>query len=80
MPKVDQSQELAEQLQGIASSIAGIGHAIVPEGPIAGHDAAGGLVISLTEAVMGVTAGLMKIAAAISDLADAVREHKPNDE
>ncbi len=37
---------------------------------------AGGTVGSLTEAVMGVTAGLVAIATAIHDLADAVRENK----
>ena len=37
-----------------------------------GRDAAGGSVESLTEAVMGVTAGLVQIADAIGRLADAV--------
>ncbi len=41
-----------------------------------GEDATGGRVDSLTEAVMGVTAGLVQIASAISDLAEAVRETK----
>lgn len=39
-----------------------------------GRDAAGGTVQSLTEATMGVTAGLFAIAAAIGDLAEAIRE------
>lgn len=39
-----------------------------------GHDAAGGRVESLTEAVMGITAGLVAIAAAINHLAEAVRD------
>lgn len=39
-----------------------------------GKDAAGGYVNCLTEAVMGNTAGLMAIANAISDLAEAIRE------
>ena len=39
-----------------------------------GRDAAGGHVGSLTEAVMGNTAGLVRIADAINNLADAVRE------
>ena len=39
-----------------------------------GHDATGGCVDSLTEAVMGTTAGLVQIANAISDLAEAIRE------
>lgn len=40
------------------------------------RDAAGGLVSCLTEAVMGNTAGLVAIASAISDLAEAIRETK----
>ena len=39
-----------------------------------GQDATGGTVDSLTEAVMGTTAGLVRIADAISDLAEAIRE------
>lgn len=35
-----------------------------------GHDASGGTVDSLTEAVMGMTAGLFAIASAIESLAD----------
>ena len=38
-----------------------------------GHDETGGMVTCLTEAVMGVTAGLCEIAEAIDGLADAVR-------
>jgi len=41
-----------------------------------GHDAAGGTVDSLTEAVMGTTAGLVQIAEAINNLAEAVRERE----
>lgn len=41
-----------------------------------GEDATGGHVGSLTEAVMGTTAGLVRIADAISDLAGAIRELK----
>jgi hypothetical protein len=40
-----------------------------------GRDASGGHVECLTEAVMGITAGLHAIAAALEDLASAVREH-----
>lgn len=39
-----------------------------------GRDATGGTVTSLTEAVMGVTAGLVQIADSINNLAEAVRE------
>jgi hypothetical protein len=41
-----------------------------------GTDAAGGTVDSLTEAIMGITAGLEHIALSICDLADAVRERE----
>jgi hypothetical protein len=39
-------------------------------------DATGGHVESLTEAAMGITAGLCRIADAIDGLADAIREAK----
>lgn len=39
-----------------------------------GHDAVGGTVGCLTSSVMGVTAGLVRIAEAIDNLAEAVRE------
>jgi hypothetical protein len=41
-----------------------------------GHDATGGTVNSLTEAMMGVTAGLVRIAEALSEVAEAIREGK----
>ena len=40
-----------------------------------GTDATGGHVESLTEAVMGITGGLVKVAEAIGALAEAIREH-----
>mgnify|MGYP007046987796 CR=1 FL=1 len=51
-----------------------LANAITPVGVIAGTDAAGGRVESLTEAVMGMTAAMVQIAGSITDLADAVRE------
>jgi hypothetical protein len=39
-----------------------------------GKDETGGTVVCLTEAVMGITAGLCRIADAIGDLAEAIRE------
>lgn len=41
-----------------------------------GHDATGGNVGCLTEAIMGVTAGLCRIADAITELANAVSSSK----
>lgn len=42
----------------------------------AGKDATGGYVNCVTEALMGNTAGLVMIAEAINNLAEAVRDHK----
>ena len=61
------SEELVEAVMSVAS-------AVTPRGAMPGHDATGGSVGSLTEAVMGITAGLCKVASAIDNLADAVRE------
>lgn len=54
----------------IADNLGLIANAILPYGTTPGHDAAGGTVVSLTEAIMGVTAGLMAIARALDKLAD----------
>jgi len=58
-----------------ACSASRIANAITPRDAAAGKDATGGTIASLTEAVMGVTAGMVRIADAIGDLAEAVREH-----
>lgn len=58
----------------VAHGFAELAQAITPLSALTGTDATGGTVGSLTEAVMGVTAGLVQIADAISDLAEAVRE------
>jgi hypothetical protein len=63
-----------EVLEALVQAGRRIGNAITPANVVAGHDATGGHVESLTEAVMGVTAGLAQIAEAIGDLAQAVRE------
>ena len=68
----DFDSDLGEALDAGFSKLA---RAITPLSALAGTDAAGGHVESLTEAVMGVTAGLVQIAEAIGDLAEAVREH-----
>lgn len=46
----------------------------IKDGRGVANDDTGGVVGSLTEAVMGVTSGLCKIADAINNLAEAVRE------
>ena len=43
-----------------------------------GYDAAGGVVNCLTSATMGITAGLFKVAEAISDLSHSVSQLKNN--
>lgn len=58
----------------VADGLTKLARAITPLSALAGTDAAGGRVESLTEAIMGVTAGLVQIADAIGDLAEAVRE------
>ena len=58
----------------VAGGLTKLARAITPLSALAGTDAAGGRVESLTEAIMGVTAGLVQIADAIGDLAEAVRE------
>ena len=51
-----------------------IANAITPWSVHPVEDAYGGHVASLTEAIMGVTGGLCRIADSISELADAVKE------
>jgi uncharacterized protein YukE len=65
------SEDSADEQSAALRSVA---NAITPRDAGAGRDAAGGTVDSLTEAVMGVTAGLCRIADAIEHLAEALRE------
>ena len=60
-----------EAIDNLAQNVKRIATAITPAAA-AGQDASGGHVESLTEAVMGINAGLVKVAEAISELADAV--------
>lgn len=60
--------------EAIGKGLSKIASAITPDSPCPGIDAAGVSVGSLTEAIIGMTAGLMAIATAIHDLSDAVRE------
>ena len=69
------AEELAEAMNSMAKRTGDIANAIYPLGSaIGGHDANGGYVTSLTEAVMGVSAGLVKIASAIDGLASAIED------
>lgn len=73
-----ESANVVDVIDKLASAVRSAAHAILPAGTAPGHDATGGTIDSLTEAVMGVTAGLCKIADSISDLAQAVREGQSN--
>jgi hypothetical protein len=61
-----------EALPLIASGLQGLANAITPSGVAPAPDANGGFVASLTEAVMGCSAGLAAIANAIDRLACAI--------
>lgn len=77
----DSNGEAANVVDALAGAGLNIGrmiaHSITPRDASPGKDAAGGDVSSLTESVMGVTAGLCKIADAIERLAEAVENQKP---
>ena len=60
--------------ESIGSGLRAIANSVTPLSAMPCEDAAGIYVASLTEAVCGVTAGLMAIANAISELTEAVRE------
>lgn len=68
-----------EQLDKIVGAVKGVRDAITPFSALPGRDETGGVITSLTEAVMGMTAGLVKIADSISELAAAVRERNDLD-
>ena len=67
-------EDIDDVVDGIQRGFKLLANAITPAEAMAGTDAAGGRVESLTEAVMGMTAAMVQIAGAITDLADAVRE------
>jgi len=70
----DDELSLTDAVEHLSDSQSKIALAITA-GCSEGTDATGGKVLSLTEAVMGVTAGLCKIADAIGDLAEAMRKN-----
>jgi hypothetical protein len=74
---------LDKSVEKLVRAFGELDRAITPRGSgntlvTGGHDATGGYVTSLTEAVMGVTAGLCKIAEAIHGLSQSVRDTKDN--
>lgn len=66
--------ELIEVIEAFGKRLT---NAIRPMGVAPGHDATGGTVDSLTEAVMGITGGLVRIADAMNNVADAIRDSRP---
>lgn len=66
---------MADELEDVVEQLGRrVAHAITPGDAMPGQDAMGVSVSSLTEAVMGLTAGLLAIAHAIDALAEAIRE------
>lgn len=66
---------VVEMVQSLAQNTKAIANAITPTKLNGSSDAGDTFVESLTEAVMGQTRGLCRIADAIHDLAEAIREH-----
>ena len=64
----------AEAIDKLADGVFALRSTVYPTGVLHGTDAAGGHIESLTESVMGVTSGLFRIAEAIDNLAEAVRD------
>ena len=71
---------LVDVVDKAAHGLFRIAHAIYPPNTAPGHTKDGGTVASLTEAMMGVADGLHRISLSISDLAEAVREQKGQDQ
>lgn len=63
----DTSEDATDRMADMIELLA---YAITPTDAEPGHDATGGTVTSLTEAIMGVNAGLVRIADAIAGLKD----------
>jgi hypothetical protein len=74
-PGCDRPITLVETTDDIANMLNKLAKAVMADAS-PGRDATDGTVGCLTEAVMGVTAGLVEIAGAINNLAEAVRERE----
>ena len=70
----ERDTNLVEAIIGLAYNTRKIATAITPRDALPGYDATGGTITSLTEAVMGMTGGLVQIADAIQSLAEAVNQ------
>ena len=67
------------QLDELGDAIGNVANAITPLGVMPSKDAADGTVCSLTEAVMGTTAGLFAIARAIEAHTQELKDHPRTD-
>lgn len=72
-------KQLTEAVDQLSLEMNRIANAITPVGAVPSHDATGGTISSLTEAIMGMTAGMVQIAEAIEILAEAIKENKNAD-
>lgn len=72
---IEKALQSTSDRSNLTDAVRRLGAAITPN-VIGCSDATGGHVESLTEAVIGMTAGLCRIADAIESLAEAVREHE----
>lgn len=73
---IDDTDDLVQRELARNKAIQSIAHAITPVDAAAGHDVFGDYTSSLTEAVMGISKGLDRVANALESIADAIRETK----
>lgn len=66
------NEELLESIDEAARAISRVANAITPTSALVSPDETGAYVSSLTEAAMGITAGLCRIAESIETLAGSV--------
>lgn len=71
---MSETKDISEQIEKLTDAVKRIPTAIYPSDSGGGHDETGGYITSLTEAVMGLTAGLCKIADAINRYTDAYKD------
>ena len=70
------NEQYLEAIEMMARNAGRVADAICPFPSLPGKDASGGYVASLTEAIMGMTGGLVRIAESIETLAEAVRDRE----
>ena len=67
------SPEELQAINEIEEAIFDLANAVKPHGTTASQDATGGYVGSMTEATMGISAGLMAVAGEIHEVSEALR-------